>query len=162
MSLINAADVEASIGIPKIVSGTVVGTAKQQKRKLKKSILRGINVGVTNFIEKFIRDVVAKDTGTLRAGIEAQIRTAVITALANVSASTSKFCFDIEFPGFPEYAEYHLDGTFGGTYADPTTEDTRPTTLEELAKEAEKYIYVAVIQEFKTQGYDFTAQDCRG
>ena len=162
MSLVNSADVEATIRIPKIVSGSVVGTAKQQKRKLKKSILRGINAGVTVFIEKFIRDVVAKDTGTLRAGLEATIRTAVITALANVSASSEKFCFDIEFPGYPEYAEYHLDGTFGGTYADPTTEDTRPTTLEELAKEAEGYIYAAIIQEFKTKGYDFTAGDCRG
>lgn len=162
MSMPIAEDAEASVLIPKIVSGTVVGTVKQHKKALKKAILRGINTGITNFIEKFIRDIVAKDTGTLRAGLEATIRTSVITALAKVSETTQKFCFNIDFPAFPEYAEYHLDGTFGTHYQDPTTEDTRPTTLEELAKEAEEYISKAIIQQFKIVGFDFTAGDCRG
>ena len=139
-----------------LVSGSVVGVAEEHRRKLKKAILKGINDGTNLFIRDFINQVVAKETGTLRAALITEIRTGVLSAMRILDVNDDEISFEISIPDYPEYAERHLDGSFGSHYKHPTTEGTRPLTMEELAEEMGRYISEAVLNSLTATGFDYT------
>lgn len=136
-------------------SGSVTGTVDEHLTLLKKTIIKGINAGVNAFIRGFIQKVIAEDTGTLRAALITEFRIAVLGILRTMNISDTDISFEVNIPDFPEYAVYHLDGTFGSAYKKPTTKGTRPSTMEEMAEEIELYIDIGMRAALTARGFDF-------
>jgi hypothetical protein len=148
------ADAEATVDIPLISGRVVETTAKQHKAKWLDAVKRGINTGLTNFIDNFVKSIVAKDTGSLRAAIILDFRLALFEVLLNITEYQEDFTFEFDIPDLPKYAEFHLDGTYGLEYKDPTTEGTRPTTPSELVEECSQFIQASILTELIAEGFE--------
>lgn len=157
MSLLGE-DATVEVDLPKVTtftSGKVTGTAQEHLVLLKKAIVTGINNGMKNFQKQFIEKIVAEDSGELRAELILEFRLAVRLLKKTLNVSDTELSFEVDIPEDPFYAKWHLDGTFGAAYKKPTTEGTRPTTMEEMAKEISFYIDVAVRVALQAKGFDF-------
>lgn len=146
-------DTEVDIDIP-LVSGSIEGTFEEHSQRAIRAIKRGINNGINSFISEYIEVYVAKETGSLRRGIIAEINNRIVEMLINLDAESKDVTFEFDIPDFPEYAEWHLDGTFGTKYKKPTTPGTKPLTPQMIVQEVKKRISQGILLEFISEGFD--------